>query len=153
MPLRRVAILLSFLAATAAAAPNFTGAWKLDVSKSAYGRFPAPSSMTRTILQDGNSLNMTTLQKGQQGEVTTTLKYTLDGKSATNSTATGESKSVARWDGSALLIETVRTVQGADIKSTEKWTLSLDSKTLTVDTHLALPQQGEFDVKQVFEKQ
>jgi hypothetical protein len=153
MSIRRSVLLLSFLAVQAVAAPNFTGAWRLNVSKSVYGKFPAPSSMVRTILQDGNSLSMTTLQKGQQGEVTTDLKYTIDGKPVTNTTATGESKSIARWDAGRLLIETSRTVQGADLKSAETWELSSDGKVLTIETHLTLPQQGEFVVKQVFDKQ
>ena len=135
------------------AAPNFTGAWRLNPSKSAYGKVPAPATMLRTILQDGNSLSMTTLQKGVQGEVSTDLKYTLDGKPSTNTTATGESKSIARWDQGHIVIETTRTVQGADLKSVETWDLSADSKTLTIETHLTLPQQGEFVVKQVFDKQ
>jgi hypothetical protein len=153
MLLRRSLILLSFLALPLAAAPNFTGAWRLNPSKSAYGKVPAPSTMVRTILQDGNSLSMTTLQKGQQGEVTTDLKYTLDGKPSTNTTATGESKSIARWDAGHIVIETTRTVQGADLKQVETWDLSTDGKTLTIETHLTLPQQGEFVVKQVFDKQ
>jgi hypothetical protein len=135
------------------AAPNFTGAWRLNASKSAYGKVPAPATMLRTVLQDGNSLSMTTLQKGAQGEVTTDLKYTLDGKPSTNTTATGESKSIARWDQAHIVIETTRTVQGADLKSVETWDLSADAKTLTIETHLTLPQQGEFVVKQVFDKQ
>jgi hypothetical protein len=154
---RRGALILSFLAVNAAlhavAAPNFTGAWKLNLSRSAYGQFPAPASMVRTILQDGNSLSMTTLQKGAQGEVTTNLKYTLDGKPVTNTTGTGDSKSIARWDAAHLVIETSRTVQGAELKSTETWDLSSDGRSLTIETHLTLPQQGEFVVKQVFDKQ
>lgn len=151
--MRATLLALSLLAVNAVAAPNFTGAWRLNASKSVYGKVPAPSTMVRTILQDGNSLSMTTLQKGQQGEVTTDFKYTLDGKPVTNTTATGESKSVARWDGPHLVIETSRTVQGADLKSTETWDLSSDGKMLTIETHLTLPQQGEFVVKQVFDKQ
>jgi len=109
--------------------------------------------MVRTILQDGNSLSMTTVQKGQQGEVTTDLKYTLDGKPSTNTTATGESKSIARWDAGHIVIMTTRTVQGAELKQAETWDLSADGKTLTIESHLTLPQQGEFVVKQVFDKQ
>ncbi len=150
---RRKALILCFLAVNAVAAPNFTGAWRLNLSRSIYGKFPAPSSMVRTILQDGNSLSMTTLEKGSQGEVTTNLKYTLDGKASTNTTGTGDSKSVARWDAGHLVIETSREVQGADLKSVEMWELSADGTMLTIETHVTLPQQGEFVVKQVFDKQ
>jgi hypothetical protein len=35
----------------------------------------------------------------------------------------------------------------------ETWEISGDGKMLTIETHLTLPQQGEFVVKQVFDKQ
>jgi hypothetical protein len=149
----RTLILLVLAALNAFGAPNFTGAWKLNVQKSAYGSFPAPSSVLRTILQDGDALSMTTLQKGQAGETTTTVKYTLDGKSFTNPTATGETKGTAHWKDAQLLITTSRTVQDAEIKSAETWELSPDGKVLTIQTRMTLPKQGEFQVKQVFEKQ
>jgi hypothetical protein len=149
----RYPILLALAAIQLFAAPNFTGAWKLNVSKSAYGNFPAPASVTRTILHDGSQISMTTLQKGQQGETTTTLAYTTDGKPVTNKTATGESQSVARLNGAQLVIETSRTVNNAEIKSQETWELSADGKVLMIQTKLSLPGQGEFVVKQVFEKQ
>jgi hypothetical protein len=149
----RYPILIALAAVQAFAAPNFTGIWKLNPGKSVYGSFPAPSSVTRTILHDGSQISMTTLQKGQQGETTTTLQYTTDGKPVTNKTATGESQSIAHADGSRLVIETSRTVQNAEIKSQETWDLSADGKVLTIQTKLNLPGQGEFVVKQVFEKQ
>ena len=149
----RFAILLALVSAPLFAAPNFTGAWKLNVQKSAYGNFPAPDSAIRTILQDGSDISMTTMQKGKQGSTTTTLHYTTDGKSVTNKTATGDSDSIARFEGNRLTIETSRTVQNAEIKSHETWDLSADGKVLTIETKLNLPGQGEFVVKQVFEKQ
>jgi hypothetical protein len=50
------------------------------------------------------------------------------------------------------MIESERVVQGATLKQKEIWSLSADGKTLTVDAHVTLPN-GEFDVKQVFDKQ
>jgi hypothetical protein len=150
----RYPILIAFAALQLFAGPNFTGAWKLNLAKSAYGNFPAPQSVTRTILHDGSQLSMTTLQKGQQGETTTTLVYTTDGKPVTNKTATGESQSVVHlMNGTQLVIETTRALQGGEIKSVETWELSADGKTLTIQTKLNLPGQGDFVVKQVFEKQ
>jgi hypothetical protein len=149
----RTLILLSLAALNAFAAPNFTGAWKLNVQKSNYGTFPAPASVVRTILHDGDSVSMTTLQKGQVGETTTTVKYTLDGKQFTNQTATGETQGIAKWNGSQLVITTSREVNGAEIKSVETWELSGEGKMLTIQTRMSLPKQGEFQVKQVFEKQ
>jgi len=142
-----------FVTASAAqAAPNLTGEWRLNVSKSNYGTFPAPQGATRKIVQNGVKFSMTTIQKGAQGEVTTQLNYTTDGKEVMNKTQTGESKGSAQWIGDKLMIESGREIQGATLKQKEIWTLSPDGKTLTIDAHVSIPN-GEFDVKQVFEKQ
>jgi hypothetical protein len=141
-----------FLPASALAAPNLNGEWKLNVAKSQYGTMPPPVAVTRTIKQEGVSLSMSTFQKTAQREATSELKYTTDGKESVNKVTNGESKGSAFWAGDTLVIESSQQIQGAEIKSREIWTLSADGKTLTIATHLTLPQQGEFDVKQVFEK-
>ena len=130
-----------------AAAPNFSGSWMLNISKSQYGQFPAPEVMMRTVTMQGAELKMSTYQKGAQGEVTTELKYTTDGKPSVNGANTG----TAAWYGDTLVIESSREAQGAKLSQRDSWTLSPDGKTLTVETHVKLPN-GEFNVKQVFEK-
>src|SRR5258708_4032488 len=132
-------------------APNLAGEWKLNVAKSAYGKFPAPQSMVRKIAVDGVKLSIATIQKGAQGEVSSEYRYTTDGKPATNKVAGGESKGSAQWIGDKLMVESSREAQGATLSQKEIWTLSADGKTLTVDAHVSLPN-GEFDVKQVFER-
>ena len=90
---------------------------------------------------------MSTYQKGAQGEVTTQLSYSTDGKPSKNDTSIG----IAKWDGDTLVIESARDSQGAKLMQREVWLLSPDGKTLTIQSHIKLPN-GEFDVKQVFEK-
>ena len=136
------------LASHAQAAANLTGVWKLNLAKSDFGPAPPPDSMTRTINHNDPSLQMSTFQKGAQGEVTTEVKYTTDGKMAENK----GSKGSAKWDGDKLVIDSVRQNQETEIKFHDVYSLSADGKVLTVNTHLAVPQ-GEFDLTLVFEKQ
>ena len=77
----------------------------------------------------------------------TELKYSTDGKPVVN----GENKGSAHWEGDKLVIETSRDYQGTTLTQREEWTLSAVGKTLNITTHVKLPN-GEFDVKQVFEK-
>jgi len=135
----------------ATAAPNLAGEWRLNVAKSAYGKFPAPQSLVRKITVDGVKLTISTMQKGTQGEVTSEYHYTTDGKPATNKVTGGESKGSAQWIGDKLMVESSRELQGVTLSQKEIWMLSPDGKTLTVDAHVSLPN-GEFDVKQVFER-
>ena len=136
----------------AQAAPNLSGEWKLNVAKSNYGAFPAPQSMTRMIVHADPKLTVASVQKGVQGEVSSEYTYTTDGKPAVNKVQGGESKGSAQWIGDKLMIESERVFQGATLKQKEIWSLSADGKTLTVDAHVTIPN-GEFDVKQVFERQ
>jgi hypothetical protein len=145
--LNHALVLTGLLALPLAAAPNLSGNWMLNLAKSQYGQFPAPEVMLRTIQHKDPALSRSTDQKGAQGEVTTELKYSTDGQPVVN----GENKGAAHWDNDKLVIETARDYQGAKLSQREEWTLSADGKTLTIATHVKLPN-GEFDVKQVFEK-
>ena len=140
-------LLASLLTLPLVAAPNFSGSWVLNTAKSEYGQFPAPEVMTRKIQHNDPALSMSTYQKGAQGELTTDLTYTTDGKPAVN----GPNQGSAHWQGDRLIIETSRDYQKTKLVQRDEWSLSVDKKTLTVVTHVKLPN-GEFDVKQVFEK-
>jgi hypothetical protein len=143
----RTVVLAALLMLPLAAAPNLSGSWILNVAKSQYGQFPAPEIMLRQIQHNDPALSMSTYQKGAQGEVTTQLTYTTDGKLVVN----GPNEGSAHWEGDKLVIETSRDYQGTRLTQREEWTLSVDGKTLNIATHVKLPN-GEFDVKQVFEK-
>jgi hypothetical protein len=139
---------LLFLAASLPMlAADFSGRWMLNTAKSQFGQFPAPEVMLRSVQLTGAQLVMTTYQKGAQGEVTTELKYSTDGKPATNGASTG----IARMAGETLVIESSREAQGAKLTQRDVWSLSADGKTLTVESRITLPN-GAFDVKQVFER-
>jgi hypothetical protein len=145
-----VAVLaMTFLAVQAQAATNFTGVWKLNLSKSDLGPIPAPEVATRTINHNDPSLQISSYQKGAAGEATTELKYTTDGKLSENK----GSKGTAKWDGDKLVVDSVRDFQGAELKLHDVWAVSSDGKTLTVNSHLEVPGQGEFDLVWIFDKQ
>jgi len=143
------AFAMTFLAAPSQAA-NFSGEWKLNLAKSDYGPVPQPEFMTRTIKQGDPGLDISTHQKGAQGEATTHLKYTTDGKPAEN--ATPPSKGTAKLDGDKLVVDSVRTTPNGELKFHEVWSLSADGKMMTINNHIVAPQ-GEFDLVQVFDKQ
>jgi hypothetical protein len=139
--------------AGAQAAPNLSGEWKMNITKTDYGPLPVPEVFTRTIKHSDPSLEYKTYQKGAQGEVKTEIKYTTDGKPCVNKVQDSDAKGTARWQGDNLIIESTREFQGMQIGSKEIWTLSDGGKTLTIANHVTVPQQGEFDLKLVLEKQ
>ncbi len=140
------------MAASAFGAPSLTGEWKLNLQKSQYGPLPAPIEVTRKVKLEGINLSMTTVQKTTQRDSTSELKYTTDGKESINKVTNGDAKGKAHWEGDALIIESSQMNGPQELKSREVWTVSSDGKTLTIQTHLTLPQGG-VDVKQVFDRQ
>lgn len=154
--MNRFLTLSAVFALTACAAfakPNLSGDWKLNPAKSDFGPMPAPEKMTRKIGHKDPVLKSIQVQSGQQGEVTSELTYTTDGKESVNKTARGEVKGTAKWENDSIVIDSKREIQGVgEITQHEVWSLSADGKTLTVVNKLNTPQ-GEFEIKTVLEKQ
>jgi hypothetical protein len=141
---------------------NFAGDWTLNAEKSTQPQGGQGGGMRMgggsfTATQDANLLTVVRTRTGQDGQATTTtMKYTLDGKESVNTSARGDSKSVATWssDGKSLTIETSRTMEmngeSRTMKSKEVWTLT-DPKVLTVTTTRQGPD-GEVTTKMVYDK-
>src|SRR5262249_46243461 len=152
--MKKCLIAMAALAALAVAAdkPNFSGEWTLNVDKSNLGPMPPPASMTRKVDHSDPSLTMTQATTGgPQGDQTFTLKITTDGKEGTTEMMGNQAKTSATWEGDALVINLKLDLGGGELKLTEKWTLSDGGKTLTDNSHIALPQ-GEFDITYVLNK-
>ncbi|MEI7423092.1 MAG: hypothetical protein WCK18_13400 [Prolixibacteraceae bacterium] len=136
-----LALFLPVIASAQSGKVNFAGTWGLNASKSALGDNPGSQRMFGgdfVVTQDANLLTVVRTRTNQNGEaVTTTMKYTLDGKESVNTSPRGDSKSVAKWsaDGMSLTIETSRTFdmngQSITMKTTEVWSLT-DAKTVSI---------------------
>lgn len=131
--------------------PNFSGEWKLNVAKSDLGSMPAVSRTDKIEHKEPN-LKVTSTQENQNGKVTADVKYTTDGKESTNEIRGNAVKSTAKWEGNVLAITSKANFNGNDITINDKWSLSKDGKTLTVNRQFEGPQ-GKFDHKIVLEKQ
>ncbi len=146
-------ILASFTAFTyAQSKPNFSGTWKLNTAKSDFGMLPGPESQTNLIVHEDPAVKVDVAAENAQGKQNYLLSYTTDGKEAVNKMGPREVKSVAAWEGNALVLNSKMTFNDQDVTIKAAWTLSEDGKTMTQNVHLAAAM-GETDQKQVFEKQ
>ena len=137
--------------ARAGVKPNFSGTWKLDVSKSDFGVFPPPNSRTDVIEHSDPALKVNTAEDGAQGKQDFALQFTTDGKEATNNAGGLELKSILNWEGPTLVMDTKLKYQDNDVTIKAVWLLSDDGKTLTQNAHYNSPM-GEMDTKFVFAK-
>lgn len=151
IPVLSLCLALLSAGAIAAGKPDFTGEWTLNAAKSDLGPMPAPEKLIRKIEHKDPDLKITTTSASQGNERTNESAYKTDGSESVNKYGQAEAKSIVKWDGSNLTIATKREIQGMVIEQNEKWTLSEDGKTLTVDGNIKAPQ-GELALKMVMDK-
>jgi hypothetical protein len=138
--------------ALAADKPDFSGDWKLDPDKSVFGPIPPPTAMTRKVDHKDPALTVNEARSGAQGDMNVVMKYSTDGKETTNSLMGNDMKSKASWEGKTLVIASTANFGGADVKLTDKWSLSDDGKTLTDVQAISAPQ-GDFEMTMILVKQ
>lgn len=131
---------------------NFSGTWKLNVSKSDFGMAPPTESRSDVIEQSEGTIKDTVSQVGQQGAVNYTLNLKTDGTESAIKLGARDVKVSATWAGEALAVTTKLDFDGNDILIKSNWTLSADGNTWTQAAHITSPM-GETDTKLVFEKQ
>lgn len=137
--------------AMAAGKPDFTGEWKLNVDKSTFGPIPPPTSQTQKIDHKDPVIKITTAQNGMDGEYTTDATYTTDGKESKNNVRGADTKSVVKWDGDVLAMDTKLDYQGMEITLKVTMKMAEDGKTINNVTKIMTPQ-GDFDMATVLEK-
>ncbi len=131
--------------------PNFSGTWKLDVTKSDFGVLPPDNSRTYVIDHNDPVLKIAVSADTAQGKQDFMLNFTTDGEEATNNAGGLELKSTLTWESSTLVDNTKLKYQDQDVMIKEIWLLSDDGKTLTQNAHYISPM-GEMDTKFVYAK-
>jgi hypothetical protein len=136
-------VFLLFTSVISAQKVNFTGTWKFNETKSVFEgeRGPRGASVKLAINQEGNNMSIERTNQRQGGEeMTSTDKYTLDGKECENPAFRDNvRKSTVTWsdDKKSLTITSKmvfeREGQQMEIVTTEVFTLSSDKKSLTID--------------------
>lgn len=166
MKVLSVAFLLALLMPSVTQAQSgktdFSGTWAFNADKSNTGNGGPGGGRgfgggDMTVKQEGNVLTVSTTRPGRDGgdPVTTTVKYTLDGKESVNTSQRGDSKSTATWsaDGKSLTIKTSRTFdmngETRTMNSSEVWTLN--GNNLNVASTMSTPN-GEMNSTRVYDK-
>ncbi len=121
---------LSALAFSAAAAPNFSGHWKLNPEKS---KLEDPYQEERTIDHKDPELTVDVKAVVDGEEEASTVKYRTDGKE-TRTVIDGDPLfTKAHWDGDALVFDSQIISDTDTTELHDRWTLSSDGKHLTIE--------------------
>lgn len=132
---------------------DFSGTWRLNATRSDYGPFPAPERRTDVIDHRNSTLKVTRTEVPSGGrERTAEWTCTTEGAECTNVIGANEMKSVVRWDGPVLVIDTKTTYNQQPAAIGDRWTLSPDGRVLTIARHASSPE-GTADQVFVLERQ
>ncbi len=124
-----LAALALALALPAAATPNFSGHWKLNVEKS---KLDDPYQEERTVDHKDPDLTVSLKAVSDGEEEESTAKYRTDRKETRNMLDGDPLFTTAHWDGDALLFDSQIISDTDTIELHDRWTLSSDGKLLTV---------------------
>jgi hypothetical protein len=136
------------LAPLLAAAPDFSGSWKMDPARTDFGMLPAPSVFERVIRHTEPKLETKTRQVGQRGETNTEASMTTDGKENSITISGRPAHVKAQWEGDTTRRETPQ----GEVTLIERWVLASDAKSLTITAKVVTPA-GEVPLKIHLEKQ
>ncbi|MEJ7616438.1 MAG: hypothetical protein WKF30_05585 [Pyrinomonadaceae bacterium] len=129
-------------------ANNASGVWEMNAAKSNFDGGGGPQAITLKFDQQGQNLSESLIMKDANGDRTIEMKYTLDGKEGDNQLGDRPVKSIAQWEGDALVIE-MKTSEGPFRR---KFTFSEGGKVMTVIVNRT-ESDGEKTDTVVFEKQ
>jgi hypothetical protein len=118
-------------AAIAQSRPDFSGTWSMDLSRSESAAQADPIGPTTVAIeQTSGELRMALTRDGK----TTNVVYRLDG----TPTAIPGGTATSRWNGSSLVTEIVRTIQGQTVTVSETRRLNAAADELLVESVLVV---------------
>src|SRR5664279_4876246 len=120
--------------------PNFSGTWKMDGDRSDFGQIPKPANFVRKVQHEDPKVHVITTFTTPNGEAVTDVRYTTDGKESLNTVRGGEWTSTMLWDGTSLDLTSKRMLNGSEVSTKERWTLTNKGKVLTVVNKTTTPQ-------------
>lgn len=136
---------------------NFTGKWAFDLSKSALGEGAKYWSGEEIldIMQDASSIKIikTSIITGSEN-ISNTDVYKFDGKELILKEDFGTTKKNIRWteDGKTLIINTLTSTSNREYLIIDSYSLSQDSKTLTITNYSKNSATGESTLKMVYNR-
>ena len=135
--------------AFAAADADFSGTWKLNPERSEMHSPPQEPYETIKIEHKDKRLHCSS-QNAERKPVE--WNYTTDGKETRGKIGDESYNSILKWEGSALLINTLVNGRARNHAQMDRWKLSRDGKTLTIRRQVET-LHGEVESIFIYEKQ
>lgn len=138
-----------FLCLAADADREFAGTWIFNVDRSDTRVLPAPPDRMVRIQHTGSTIKLIPITEGVSGP---TLQVTTDQKSTKLKVGDATHSSMAKWEGAALLINTIVSRSDGNHTLMDRWRLSRDGKILTIRRQI-VDRRGESEATLVYERE
>ena len=143
-----LAFLLLSLQASAQDTTDFSGVWQMDPSRSESAHQAVPiGPVTLIFKQNAAALTIETRrgQKGKPAISSETLTFKLDGsENLVVGSAGAQIQTKAHWDGTKLITETSRNIQGSTVTTMHVFSLDSTGKELTIDKTFTVQHGYQF---------
>ena len=129
MPKTLFPILLFSIALPGVSGQDFSGTWKLQSQRQEFGSLPEGPAATLEIEHRSGAVRCTSAVAGSAPLV---FDFTTDGKEKRAKSGGTSLLTVAKWEGSALLINTIVSGPSGGYTQMDRWTISRNGTTLTI---------------------
>jgi len=126
---------------------ELAGVWQMDAARSESAHQAVPiGPVTLVIERNASSVTIETRKGGRKSASTEKLTYFLDGSETSTSAKNGVAvKAKARWNGTKLVTETARNIQGSTVTTMCVFSLDPGGHELTVDRSLTVQHGYQFE--------
>jgi hypothetical protein len=140
----------ALIAPAFASDPDFTGKWKLNETRSEIRALPMPFETLLEVRHEGTAVRCEARAKA--GEQPHSCSFTTDGRESNASWAEWTMSSKSKWEGSALLLNSILRTPNRQHTRMDRWKLSRDGATLTIRRQI-VGLHGESESTLVYERQ
>ena len=154
-PLRSITLAILVTGLAVAADPDFSGIWSLDESRSELRRTPVQPWNGMQVEHKDLVVRCVPLGDPQPDPTKANrvmLHFATNGRETAHPIGDATGKSIAKWEGSALMINTIVNGRQRSYTQMDRWKLSRDGKVLTIRRQI-VTLQGEVESTLVYDKQ
>ena len=144
-----------FAVGLVAAAPDFSGIWSLDETRSELRRLPdQPWKRMKVdhVDVEVKCVPLESLSPEAKKANRTLMHFATNGKETSHPLGEATGKSIAKWEGSALMINTIVNSPHRSYTQMDRWKLSRDGSTLTIRRQV-VTLHGEIESTLVYGRQ
>jgi len=132
-----------------AAEPDFTGHWILDESRSEIHALPLRPAPELRVDHKAGTVQCEAITPGESRHP---CHFSTEGREVRSKGGDWTVSTKAKWEGAALLLNSIKTAPRRQHTEMDRWKLSRDGSTLTI-RRVVITLHGEMESTLVYEKQ